>query len=596
MLILTLLASIVAGCADNSADSGLTDGTYESEAKGNNGPVKVSMKVKKGKILSIKVVEHSETEGLSDPAIENIPKAIVDGQTLAVDTVSGATVTSNAILDAVADCIKQAGGNPDDFKAVADKDTTGGKTISMDTDVLVIGGGGGGLAAAVKAAQSGKKVLLLEKMPSLGGVTILNAGTLIATDSRFQKEVLGEKNDSPELAYKDIMKVGKNVNDPTLVKMVTEKVGSVVDWLVDDLKVQYDVAATQYPDHSADRQIGVVGRSPAWIETMSDKFTEMGGTIMTETRATELMTENGAVTGAKATDADGNTLEIAAKSVVIATGGFGADTEMLPDSLKGYLFYGIDSETGDGLKMATAIGADTTNMDCVKVYPQGVEIVPTRGLAATASSTATCNGHGAIYVNSKGKRIVNENATLGELTEITVAQDDKIMYLVMDDEAWKTYVAKSLEDKLVGSEEELNDWLKVSNDDKPVLVVNDDVKKAASDIGIDGDALAKTIEHYNKMCKAGKDTDFGKKDPVAIGKGPYHIVEQKPRFQTTLGGLKANEKLAILDKDGNEIPNLFGAGCVVGGANGKDSMTAMMNSWAIVSGAVAGESAVKNIK
>lgn len=263
VLILTLLASIVAGCADNSADSGLTDGTYESEAKGNNGPVKVSMKVKKGKILSIKVVEHSETEGLSDPAIENIPKAIVDGQTLVVDTVSGATVTSNAILDAVADCIKQAGGNPDDFKAVADKDTTGGKTISMDTDVLVIGGGGGGLAAAVKAAQSGKKVLLLEKMPSLGGVTILNAGTLIATDSRFQKEVLGEKNDSPELAYKDIMKVGKNVNDPTLVKMVTEKVGSVVDWLVDDLKVQYDVAATQYPDHSADRQIGVVGRSPA---------------------------------------------------------------------------------------------------------------------------------------------------------------------------------------------------------------------------------------------------------------------------------------------------------------------------------------------
>lgn len=155
---------------------------------------------------------------------------------------------------------------------------------------------------------------------------------------------------------------------------------------------------------------------------------------------------------------------------------------------------------------------------------------------------------------------------------------------------------QSLEDKLVASEEELNGWLEVSNNGKPVLVVNDDIKEAAYAIVIDGDALAETIEHYNNMCETGKGTDFGKKDPVAIGKGPYHIVEQKPRFQTTLDGLKANEKLAILDADGKEIPNLYGAGCVVGGANGKDSMTAMMNSWAIVSGTVAGESAVQNIK
>lgn len=574
----------------------LNDGSYTAAADGHNGPLALSMTVKNGKIAALAVTRHAETAGLSDPAIARLPEAIVKAQSLAVDTVSGATYTSKAILDAAADCIRQAGGNPADFRVRGRKAQAKPAAKSLETEILVVGGGGSGLSAAVKAAEAGKKVLLIEKMPALGGDTILNAGTLIATGSRFQREVLKETGDSPELAYKDIMRIGGNVNDPVLVKMVTEKAGGVVDWLVDDLKIRYDVAATQYPDHSARRQIGVVGRSVAFIKQMSEKLSAMGGTILLETRATDLIVKNGRVVGVKATNAQGEKLTITAKSVVLATGGFGANTPMLPASLKGYLFYGIDSETGDGFKMATAIGANTINLDCVKVYPQGIELVPTRGLAATASSTAATMGHGAIYVNAKGQRVANEVASLGELTQVTIAQEGKIMYLVMDAEAWKTYVAKSIEDKLIAKDTDIEAWFKVSNAGKPIVVRNDDVAAAATAMGIDAKGLASTIEGYNAMCATGKDSAFGKPNPVALGAGPYYIVEQKPRFQTTLGGLKADSSLAILDKAGKRIPNLFGAGCVVGGANGKDSMTAMMNSWALVSGAVAGESAVANLK
>lgn len=269
---------------------------------------------------------------------------------------------------------------------------------------------------------------------------------------------------------------------------------------------------------------------------------------------------------------------------------------MLPKEMSNYVFYGLDSETGDGYKMATAIGAGTINLDLVKMYPQGVETVPGHGLAATASSTDTMKKSGAIYVNKLGQRYVDENAALGVLTDKTVAQPDHIAYIVMDAKAWKEYVRKSLEDKLVPNEETLMTWTKIVNNGRPVMAVSDNLADAAKTMGVDAEGLAKTVAHWNDMVKAGKDTDFNRKITGGLGEGPYYIVEQKVRYQTTLGGLKADADLRILDKAGKPIPGLFGAGCVVGGANGADSLTAMMNSWAIVSGVVSAESAVKSIK
>ena len=577
-----------------SAEAATYDGTYTGTANGHNGPITVSVSFRDGRISSVEVIGNVETEGVCENAIANTTAAIVESNSPIVDATTGATFTSRGIIDAVKDAIKEANGNVDDFPAPEKPAPAEDETL--ECDVVVVGGGGGGLAAAARAAQMGAEVFLIERNGQLGGDTALNAGSLIATGSKIQKEILKEENDTPELAYEDIMRVGNNANDPVLVDMITKTIGETVDWLIDEMEVPYDVAATQYPDHSANRQIGVVGRSPNFINLMAERINEMGGNILLETRATGLVTDDdGRVTGIEATAKDGHKVTVNAKSVVLATGGYGANMKLLPDTLDGYKFYGRSTDMGDGLQMAVAIGADTINLDFVKVYAQGVETVRGRALAATASSTAASNGHGTIYVNTKGRRVVNETGTLSEQTEATIAQDDKILYLLMDEDAYRVYVDKSLEDKLVASEADLNKWYDIRNDGKPIIAKSGNLDELCEVMGIDAKELKATLAAYNENCNKGEDPEFGKKDPVALAEGGmYYIVEQKPRFSTTLGGLKANEKMEILSADGKPIPNLYGAGSVVGGANGKDSMTAMMNSWAIGSGRIGGENAAEN--
>lgn len=592
-----LAALAVSAALCGSAFAAMTDGTYTGEGKGRNGTITVEVTVKAGKLDAVKVVKHTETVGISDAAVADFPKAIVAAQSTAVDAVAGATMTSEGIRAAVAQAIQKAGGDPAQFATAVVKKKAAKKLVKEKADIVVVGAGGSGISAAVKAETLGANVILIEKMPVIGGATALNAGTLIATGSKYQREVMKETKDSPELAYKDIFTVGKNRNDPVLVKMVTERVGGVVDWLIYDMKIPYGPAATQYPDHSANRQLGVTGRSVNYLNLMREKFLGMGGKLMLQTRAQELIRDDaGKVVGVRATDKDGNTVELTSKAVILASGGYGAVKSMLPKEMSNYVFYGLDSETGDGYKMATDIGAGTINLDLVKMYPQGVETVPGHGLAATASSTDTMKKSGAIYVNKLGQRYVDENAALGVLTDMTVAQPDHIAYIVMDAKAWKEYVRKSLEDKLVPNEETLMTWTKIVNNGRPVMAVSDNLADAAKTMGVDPEGLAKTVAHWNDMVKAGKDTDFNRKITGGLGEGPYYIVEQKVRYQTTLGGLKADADLRILDKAGKPIPGLYGAGCVVGGANGADSLTAMMNSWAIVSGVVSAESAVKSIK
>ena len=554
----TLLASL--GMVGMAQAGTVKNGTFEATGQGRNGPIDVSVTFKSGKIQAVKVLKQSETVGIADTALKEFPQRLVKGNSTAVDSVAGATLTSNGIRQGVNETIRKAGGSPIDFAVIPISEFKKGEAHNLSTDILVVGAGGSGLSAAVRAASQGTKVILIEKMPMIGGVTQLNAGTLIATGSRYQREVMKETKDSPELAAKDIMRIGKDRNDPVLVKTITQRVGGVVDWLIDDLKIPYGPAATQYPDHSANRQLGVQGRSVNFLKLMNQKFADYGGKLMLSTRADRFITdESGKVIGVKAFDEHGNSYEIKSKATILASGGYGAEKHRLP-------------------------------------RPQGVETTPGHGLAATASSTDTIKKSGAIYVNQDGKRFVNEREGLGVLTDATIAQPNHIAYIVMDDAAWKLYVAKSLEDKLVPNAEALDQWAKISNQGVPVMAVSNNLADAAKVMGINPENLAKTVEDWNAMAKNGKDDAFNRPITGALGAGPYHIVEQKVRYQTTLGGLKANGNLAILNQKDAVIPALYGAGCVVGGANGADSMTAMMNSWAIVSGVVAADSAVKYVR
>lgn len=587
---IVFLVAALSSCGGNKGMA--KDGTYTGTAIAHNGPLTVEVGFEKGAITSVAVTQHTETKGVSENAIAKVSEAIVKNNSTNVDSVSGATITSYAIKTAVQNAIEQAGGQPSNYTKEVSKTNEEDKTL--ECDVVVIGAGGGGITAAARAQEQGAKVILIEKNGQVGGDTALNAGTLIATGSKFQREQLKETKDSPELAYSDIMRIGKNVNDPVLVSMITKTIGKTVDWLIDDMKVPYNVAATQYPDHSANRQIGVVGRSPAFFAAMQKNFENLGGTLLLETKGESLIFEDGEVKGVTARDKSGAKITIKAVSTVIASGGYGANAKLLPNTLTGYMFYGRSTDTGDGFTMAKAIGIDTINLDCVKVYAQGVETTPGRALAATASSTAASNGHGTIYVNTKGVRVVNETGTLAAQTEATVAQSDKILYLLMDEDAYRAYVAKSLEDKLVASESDIDNWYNISNDGKPVIAKSANLDELAKTMGIDAGALQTTVATYNDNCAKGIDPEFGKKNPVALASGGmYYIVEQRPRFSTTLGGLKADASMQLLS-GGKPVKNLYGAGSVVGGANGRDSMTAMMNSWAIGSGRIAGESAAKN--
>lgn len=586
---------LLAGCAGNP--SGLKDGVYTGSGVGRGGEIVSEVSIKGGRIADVRVVRHTETAGVSDKAITEVPRRIVAGNSFNVDAVTGATLTSNGIRASVADAIESADGNTEVFKTyVKTKYDTSAVPDTVTTDIVVIGGGAAGITAAVRAAGQGAKVILIEKMPSIGGDTQLNAGTLIATGSRYQREVMGEKKDSASLAYRDILKAGKYKNDRTLAMMTAQKAGGVVDWLIDDLKIPYGPAATQYPDHSASRQLGVTGRSVNFLKLMSGILADKGGTIMTDTRAQEFVTDAaGKVTGVRATLADGRSVTFNARSVILASGGYGANFDLLPAKVKEGLFYGLDSDSGDGLKMGQKIGAGTINLNLVKQYPQGVETTPGHGLAATASSTDTMKKSGAIYVNADGRRVVDELQGLGKLTDVSLAQKKSMLYIVMDQAAWKQYVAKSLEDKLVPNEKTLEGWASIVNNGYPVMATSASLAEAATKMGINAGQLEKTVRRWNSFVKAGRDLDFGRKVLKPLSEGPWYIVEQKVRFCTTLGGLKADKNMQILTGAGKPIANLYGAGCVVGGANGADSMTAMMNSWAVISGAVAADSAVANM-
>ncbi len=591
----TLLAATLVA-AFGSSVALAADGTYTGEAQGRNGAVKVAVTLTDGKITAVKVVSHKESTGIADPALERIPAAVTAEQSAAVDAVGGATLTSEAIKQAVLAALVSAGVDTKPYlKKVDDKSAAALPVKDVSSDILVIGAGNSGITAAVKAAESGAKVILIEKRPAAGGVSALNHGGLAATGTRYQREEMKETHDSPELLYKDMLRVGKNANDPVLAKMVSEHTGEVGDWLIDDLKVAYGAAWVQFPDHSAHRQISAKGNSVGWQKTMLDIFAKHGGVLMTDMRATEFITDkDGNVTGVKATGLKGQNYRFDAKSFVLASGGYGAVKSMLPERMQDVLFYGIPTETGDGFKMGTAIGADTINLEYVKTYPNGVEVQPGRSMDTTGSSTFAVRGS-AIFVNTDGKRCVNENKSLGELTEATLAQKNHIMYLVMDQKAWEAYVKKAIDDHTVPDASTFEAWKSLRNNGRPVICTGE-LDVCAKEMGIDPAGLVQTVKDWNAAVKAGEDKAFGRTALVEIGEGPYHIVEQKARYQTTLGGLRANANMQILRKDGKPVGNLYGAGCVVGGANGADSMTTLMNTWAIVSGYVAGESAVKNAK
>ena len=563
-----------------------TPGTYTGVGPGKNGDITVEVTVNENTIQSVKVVSHDETPGLSDGAIADIPAKIVATQSLGVDSVSGATVSSEGIVAAVADAVAKAGGDVDALKnvAIAAGEHT---TKSLSADVIVVGGGGAGMAAATRLAQLGKSVILVEKSGFLGGAISVSGGNQVVMGSQLQIDN-GVADDSVESMVADFEANGANKNNKEILTLFAENVGATTDWLVASCGVTFEEGLHQLGEYSHNRELAYTGGGAGFAEAMRKAVEEAGVQVLLNTKAESLIADNGTVTGVKAASSDAD-YTLTAGDVVLATGGYGANKDMLTDEMKSALYYGPASSTGEGIQMAQAVGAQTANMEYGKRYPNGIEV--SEGMAkSTIAGNIVGWTMSAILVNKDGNRVVNEKASNRTILEEELKQEGGELYLLLDAETFEAWKAKLAPAGI--SDADIEKYLEANGTTTPVFAHGETLEEAAAAAGINADNLKATVEKYNGFVAKGSDDDFGRAATYltkTIGEGPYYIVEQKPRFATTMGGLVINTSMQVLNEAGEPISGLYAAGENCGQVMGDDSPSGANNAWALTSGKLAAD-------
>ena len=580
-------AETTAATTEAAAEEGIyTPGTYTGVGTGKNGDVKVEVTFSANAIESVKVVEHAETAGISDGAIENVPAAIVEAQSLAVDSVSGATVTSEAILAAVADAVEQAGGDVEALKNAA-VEAGEKETKELSADAVVVGGGGAGMAAAVRLAQLGKQVILVEKSGFLGGAISVSGGNQVVMGSQLQIDN-GVADDSVESMVADFKANGADKNNEEILTLFAENVGAATDWLVASCGITYAEGLHQLGEYSHDRELAYTGGGAGFAEAMRKAVDDSGVQVLLSTKVESLVTDGDAVVGVKATSSDAD-YTITAENVVLATGGYGANKDMLTDEMKSALYYGPASSTGEGIQMAQAVGAQTANMEYGKRYPNGIEV--SEGMAkSTIAGNIVGWTMSAILVNKDGSRVVNEKASNRTILEEELKQEGGELFLLLDAETFEAWKAKLAPAGI--SDADIEQYLEANGTTTPVFAHGETLEEAAAAAGINADNLKATVEKYNGFVAKGSDDDFGRNASYltkAIGEGPYYIIEQKPRFATTMGGLVVNTSMQVLNEAGEPISGLYAAGENCGQVMGDDSPSGANNAWALTSGKLAAD-------
>ena len=603
--------------------AGYTAGTYTAEAAGNNGPVKVSVTVTADAITEIAVTEHAETAGLSDAPIKNIPSEIVEHQSLAVDTISGATNTSKAILTAVEAAIAQAGGDVEALKAV---EIIKAPVEDMEAtyDVVVLGGGGAGLTASISAAQSGAKVILVEKTAALGGNTLIAGQGFNAADPDRQGKMAMDPGLRQELegyleldpadfgAFAEVLETVKGQIKEYLASGETYQFDSVELHMLhnylgskrtglDGTVIEPDLALTRVFAENAlaslqwlesigagweEQTITILGA--LWprshmlstgnvIPTLEAAALEAGVEIVYNTAATELIMENGKVTGAKAVTNDGANVTLHAnKGVVLATGGFAANAAMvaeynnywpgLTDSAK---TTNAPTLTGDGIVMAKTVGADLTGMEFT-------QMIPTASPADGSLFTAV-GGSAEImaFVNKEGKRFVSEYEERDVISKAAFEQEDALFFIIADKDLASTVDYSGLE---------AAGYVYSANT----------LEELAEKIGVPADTFVAEIERYNSFCATGVDEDFGK--PYfgpPIDEAPFVATPRSPALHHTMGGVKINTEAEVISAEGEIIPGLYAAGEVCGGIHAGNRLGGNAMTDFLVFGRIAGENAAK---
>ena len=610
------------GCGSKPASTtgaGAT-GDFTGTAKGFGGDVTVTLTLTDGKITGCTAEGADETKGVGSKAIEQLPAAIAESGSIAVDGVSTATITSNAIKEAAAAALTAAGLNADDYKIEVKADETKAEDSTVDADVVIVGAGGAGMTAAITAAAEGKSVVIVESQSMVGGNSVratggMNAGKTVYQDENEFGESAGvEKTlkaaaekyadnetitalaktvseqwaayqanptgyfDSVELMELDTMIGGKGINDPALVETLCSNSADAIDWLDEHGITLHSVssfggASVKRIHRPVDAEGKTVSVGSYMIPLLEENCEKAGVQMMLNTTATEILTDdNGAAVGIKATGASGETVTINAKAVVLTTGGFGANLDMVVEykpELKGFMTTNASGILGQGIKMAQAIGADTVDMDQIQIHP-------TVEANTAALITEGLRGDGAVLINAEGKRFIDEVGTRDVVSAAEIAQTGSYSWLVVDQ-------------AMVDASSVIQGYIK-----KGYTVTGETYEELGKAMGVDEAAFAETMNTWNGYVEAKNDPDFGRTSFAnKLDTAPYYAIKVTAGVHHTMGGLKINTNTEVLNENGEIIPGLFAAGEVTGGVHGANRLGGNAVADFTVFGRIAGAAASK---
>lgn len=590
-LALVLALSLV-GCGqtDKPADKGtevsetankIKDGTYEGEGDGKGGKILTAITVKDDVITDIEVKEHNETPGF-DKAFDTIKGEVLAENTTDVDMVTGCTMTSTGFIASIDAALKSAGADKTMLKEVAHEDgeVKEKKAREEEHDIVVIGGGGAGLTAAITAKEAGADVILIEKMPLLGGNTLISGAEMAVANNWIQEKEGIE--DSIDQHVEDFLNGGDNIADEKLVRTIAENALAAAEWLRDDVKVEWEDELMQFGGHSVKRSLVPKGASGREIVgKLEAKAKELGIPVELETKATELITDGDKVVGVNAETED-EIITYKAKNVILTTGGFGSNIEMRkkynPEIDEKILSTNGPGITGDGITMAEAVGAELVGMEWIQTYPICDPLTGT----LLYFDDARLYGH-SVIVNKEGKRFVEELGRRDEMSMAIKAQTGSVCYEIIDENGFKA-------SKLAENHQPELDYLEKNG----LLVKADTVEEAAKFFDIDIKNFEETLKNYNSYVDKGKDPEFNKRSlPSKIEQGPFYIIKAAPAVHHTMGGVKIDTQARVINKEGKPIEGLYAAGEVTGGIHGKNRLGSNAISDIIVFGRIAGEEASK---
>ena len=580
-LVAVLIFSIVKGNQKPSAgeaDAPDEAVTMQGTAQGRNGPITVEVTATQDKIYEIKVIEQEETEGIGSVVMEKYPGMIYEAQSLQVDNISGATISAEAFKAAVVNALENMGFDPNAFMKEVEGAAPVEKTDEdLECDVVVVGAGGAGLTASVVATQEGKSVILLEKMPFVGGNSLRAEGGMNAAETKVQ-EALGIDDSTVDNFVDDTLRLGHNLANPDLVRTMAENSADAVAWLETIDAPLPEVVATGGTTHKyLHKPEGGLPVGEYLVEKLKAQTEALGIDVRVNTTATEILMKDGQAVGVKAEDAEHN-YTIHAKSVVLATGGFGANFDLMAsydESLRNAVTTNHSGATGDGIIMAQAVGADTVDMDQIQLHPT---VIQSDGTLVSES----VRSHGAIIVNTEGKRFVNDLAGRDVVSQAELKQPDGYCFIIFD---------QHLVDEVALTKKFI---------DRGFVITGETYEELAQNMELKGDAVQNfvdTMNTWNEAVANGVDEEWGRNNGMDadLSTAPYYAIKIAPGIHHTMGGIKINTNTEVIDTDGNVIPGLFAAGETTGGIHGGNRVGGNAVCDFIVFGRIAGKNAAEYV-